>query len=477
MKNKSIIKNSIFNILYVGMNLLFPLITSIYIGRILLPVGVGKVSYAQNVASYFVSFAALGLPSYGLREISKVRNAREKLNKTFSELIIINSISTILVAIAYIFIVLIIPSYRKEILLYLACGIPVVLNVFDVDWFYQGLEDYEYITVRSIAIKIISIILMFIFIKDRSDYVLYAFIVSLATVGNYIFNIVHARNIVKFNFHAVCLKKHVRPLINFAFIIILSSIYSKIDILMLGYFADNKSIGYYSYGQKIVNIILMACNAATTVLMPRLSLYYANNRDQFYNLIKKGIKVITFISFPVCVGMFFLSKPVILVLFGEAFENSINVVKWFTPIILIKTYGDLLCYQILISTGNEKQSIYASVIGSIINVVLNFLLIPRYHEVGAVFASVLAEFSLNLYEFIFTKKNIGYKLPLREIFQAFVTSILMGGVLLLLQLFIQSNILNIILGVFAGIFVYFCINMFLKNSVSLFIVKKLQKII
>lgn len=465
MENNSVTKNSFYNIIYMGMNVLFPLITSAYIARILLPDNIGRVSYAQNLASYFVTFASLGLPSYGLREISKAREDQNKLDKTFSELLTINIVSSLICTAAYFFIVIGIPSYRENFLLYAACGLPVLLNVINVDWFYQGLEEYRYITIRSIVIKAISVVAIFLFIHQKSDYILYALIVSLATVGNYIFNIFHARKIVKFSIKGCEYRKHFKPLLIFALILLLSSIYSKIDILMLGGLSTHKAVGYYSYAQKIISIVLSICSAATSVLMPRLSLYYQDNREQFSLLLQKGVKIITFVAFPIAVGLFILGENVIVFLYGEAFRPATTTVRIFVPLILIKTYGDLLCYQVIIATNNEIQSIKASAIGSGVNIILNSLLIPSLMEKGAAIASVLAELALNLYEFVFTKKHVGYKIPYKNIIQAIISSTVMGFAVYGVTKFALNQFLTIILGVFIGMLVYGLINLLFKNDV------------
>ena len=166
MKQKSLVKNSIFNVIYTVANILFPLLTSAYVSRILLPTGVGKVAYAQNIASYFVTIAALGIPSYGIREVAKVRGEQEKLNKVFTELMIINAASTTVAVVGYIFLVAL-NSGISDICLYIACGTAVFFNYINVDWLYQGEEEYVYISCRSIAIKVLAFISLLLLVKAQ----------------------------------------------------------------------------------------------------------------------------------------------------------------------------------------------------------------------------------------------------------------------------------------------------------------------
>lgn len=164
---KSMLKNSVFNIIYTASNILFPFITSIYVSRILLPVGVGKVASAQNIASYFVTAAALGLPSYGVREFAKVREDTAKKNSLFTELFIINLISTTISLIAYIFVLILNNGFNGEGALYICCGLAIFFNYLNIDWIYQGLEEYGYITGRSVVIKCISLALLVVLLRQE----------------------------------------------------------------------------------------------------------------------------------------------------------------------------------------------------------------------------------------------------------------------------------------------------------------------
>lgn len=472
---KSITRNSLSNIIYVGANLIFPLITSSYIARILLPDRVGEVAIAQNLASYFITFASLGLPSYGVREISKARADREELSRTFSELLFINIIASVLSSIAYLIVILTLNTYRNEIQLYLACGISVIFNVINVDWFYQGIEEYGYITKRSIFVKIVSLLLILMLVHKKEDYVIYALLVSLATVGNYVLNIINSRKYIQILRNGLNIKKHIKPLLVFALILLFSSIYSKIDVLMLGFLAPKSSAGFYTYAQKIINLVLSLCNAATTVFLPRLSIYYSNDKTAFNQLISKGINVIAYVSFPISAGLFALSSSIIVFLFGRDFVEASYTVKILLPLIIIKSFGDLLCYQVIISTGNEKQSIYASIVGSLINVTLNSILIPLWYEKGAALASVIAELALNLYEFIYVKHHVGYHIDLANIWKPFISSAIMGALVYLGVVQINSPIIKIIVGLFIGVISYFLLNIIFKNKVQTNFIKLIRK--
>lgn len=474
MKTKSLTKNSLYNVTYTVVNVLFPFITSVYVSRILLPAGVGRVAYAQNLTSYFVTLAALGLQSYGIREFAKVREKSDKRNKLFTELFLVNIISTSLSCIAFALFVWSNGGFERELGLYVACGLTIFLNYLNIDWLYQGVEEYGYITARSMFIKVLSVILLFLLVKDTQDYVLYALISSLATGGNYIFNVIRARKFVCLDFSNIQIKKHIKPIITIACIVFLSSIYSKIDTTMLGIMGTEESVGYYTYAQKILNIVISLANAVTISLLPRLSFYYDNERTSFYTLINKAFQVLCFMVLPLTVGLFMTAPQIVELLYGKAFEPAGLTIRLMCPLILIKSFGDLLCYQLVYSTKNEKIIIPAAMTASIMNIIVNALLIPKLLQNGAVIASVLSELITNLVQFLYIQKKIRYHLAFRSLLLAIISTTFMGiAVAFVLQMNL-GNVIKLFFSISAGMAVYLLINLVWKNEILIHILKKIK---
>ena len=187
---KSLTKNSIFYLIYNVLNVVFPFITGIYVARILLPGDIGLIETAKNLASYFVIFSFLGIPTYGLREISKVRNDRKKLDKLYSELMVINTLSTTVFLILYFIIIFSIQSYRSNLIVFLITGIAIALNFLNNSWLFEGLEKFDYISIRNFIFKFLSLLLLFLFVRTKDDYLNYAFITVLGTAGNYFLNVI-----------------------------------------------------------------------------------------------------------------------------------------------------------------------------------------------------------------------------------------------------------------------------------------------
>lgn len=475
LKKNSLLKNSVFNVLYRISSLIFPLIYSAYVARIIFADGVGRVEYANNVISYFIMFAVFGLPAYGTREIAKRKSNQTDLNKIFTELFIVNFISTTFAIFIFIIFLLFNDRIYVNRYLFLCCSIPLFLNFINIDWFYAGEEEFAYIAYRSIVVKILMTFTIFVFVRKTEDYKVYALISGIATAGNYIFNIIHVRKFVQFDFKNIKLKSHFKSASIFFFGEILSQLYSKVDILMLGLFCTASSIGYYVYGNKIAVIIIFICTSFASAFLPRLSYYYENDRNKFLNLVNLGIKVLLFLSIPLSVGLFLLSKDFVVLLYGEGFYSSTSVIRLLTPMIIIRALGDLLCYQCVLSTGYEKIRIPATIMAGITNILLNAILIPKFTHNGAAFASVIAEFVVNAIQFIYIKERLKFSISLRSLLQAVITSVLMGIVVYICLSFPLPLFSSIVMSIFSGSFVYFMVNLAIKNEVSLLIVTKVKK--
>lgn len=471
---KSLAKNTAFNILYEIANIVFPLAYSMYVARILFADGVGRVAFADTVVSYFLLFATLGLPTYSLREIAKVRNDKIAIAKLFTELFSLNALFTTLASIAFIVLIFANSSMRENLSLYICCGIPLFFNYFNIDWLYKGCEEYAYIALRSIVIKISMTFALFFFIRERSDYVLYAFIVSSATVGNYIFNVIHARKLVHFDFSRIDLKHHIKPVFIFFAGVALSSLYSGIDVFMLGVLCDTSYVGYYNYAQKIIGIVIAGCNAFAAAFLPRLSYYYEHDRLAFLQLVDMGTQVLFFIAVPAATGLFLLSPWIITLLYGKGFSESVLTVQIFSVLVIIRALGDLLCYQVVMSSGNERIRIPAVIIAVCVNVALNFILIRSFMHNGAAVASVFAEIVVNLFQYLYVRKNVGVRVNKKAVLQAVFSSVVMGGIILCLMYFCSDCIAFLPLAILVGGFSYLLVNLLIKNEVLLLVKNKIH---
>ena len=477
MKRKSLAVNSFFNIIYTLVNIIFPLITSMYTAHILMLDGVGKVARTQNAVSYFLEFAPLGIPVYGIREIAKVADNREQKNRLFSELIIINGVSTLIAIFIYISMCLSIDYMKQNLALYLSSGLLLFFNLINVDWLYKGEEEYAYIAFRNIFIKIIFLISMFFFVRNKSDYVIYALLSSLAGGGNYLFNVIHSKKFVKFTLDNLSFKRHLRPLFIILFGIFLSDIYGKVDVSMLGIMVSDEAVGNYTYAMKIITIAVTTCTAITSVYLPRLSVLYKTDSEKFLKLLESGERILCFITFPMAVGLYMLSGKVVLLMFGDGFAGVIPVIHILIFMILIRGFGDLFCYRLLMSIGYEKVRLPSTFLASLANVILNFWMIPIIAERGAAIASVISEVIVCGYQYLAMSRKLGIHPRSKPFVQAIISTVVMGIVVYLLNLIELPVIISLFLSFSGGVCIYCIINILMKNEFMFWLIEKSKLIV
>lgn len=425
------------------------------------------VSYAQTTVTYFVVFASSGMNVYALREFSKAREDIERRNRVFTELVIINSVTTAIATVAYLTMILSFEHFRQDLLLYISSGLLLVFQFANIDWMYQGLEHYGYITARSFFIKLCSLGMVFLFVRDKDDFIIYALISSLAIGGNNIFNIINARKYVKLTKTGLTFKHHIRPIFYVVSATYLSEIYSKVDITMLGVMTTKENVGYYSYAHKTADIIIMLCAALSTVLMPRLSLLYHKDRAQFQRIVDLGTRVIVFIILPVFAGLLILAPQAVEIMYGSEFQPSGGTLRIFSGMILIKPLANLLCYQLMICTGNEKKRLPAFIAAVVINIGLNSFMIPLWQHNGAAVASVVSELVVNAIQILVIVKIVKINFINSTLFKSLAAAAVMAPVVFFVARAFDNVFLQLFIAAAAGICVYILMGLLLKNELIL----------
>lgn len=476
-KEKNLVSNYIYNTIFTCLNLVFPIVTLPYVSRIIGVDGIGKVNFSNSIVNYFLMIASLGIPIYGVREIAKVRNDDKELSNAFSEIFTINMLSTIFCIIVYYLMIINVNYFKDNKLLFIISGISLMLNILNLDWFYQGIEEYRYITIRSSIVKLFSIIFMFIFVRTEKDYITYALINVIAISGNNIINAINIRKIIKISFKNLDIKKRIRPIAILLSIQLAINIYANLDTTMCGILSNEASVGFYSNAVKINRIIVTVVISISTILLPRLSFYIENNNFNEFNIIvNKVFKVLLFIALPIMFGVYFLSKQIIIIMFGEKFIPAISTLQILSPLIFVLSIGNLFGTQVLIPLGKEKKLLISVIAGSIINFVLNLILIPIYKQNGAAFATVIAEGVIMIIQVYFAKKLVKIDIKFNEILNLIITNMLMIICLIVINISIYNMIINIILSVVVGGGAYIASNLLFKNEILIEIIKKLKYI-
>lgn len=455
---KRIVKNSIYNILYKILNIIFPIIIAARVGRVLLPEGVGKVAYAQNIVTYFTFVAALGLSTYGTREIAIARHNEEEKNIVFTQLFSINAISTTICILLYYMVASRIGLTNGDLKLFYVAGISIILNYFNVDWLYQGLEEYKHIAIRSTLIKILSIILVFTLVNSRNDYILYALIHCIALAGNYFINFLYLKGKVKFVKTKLNAHQHLKPLFLLFASNIAIELYTLFDTTMLGMLTNDEIVGYYTYSMRTSKIVITILVAMSSVLIPRLSQYWSANKvNEFKALSQEVLEILIYFATPCCIGLILVSSYVITILYGQSFLPADGTLKILSLLIIPVSLNTFLGGQLLCSMKKEKKMLIAVSTGAITNIILNRVLIPFYMDKGAAIASVISEAIVLVIDWLMVKQSLDIKLSYRNLISQIFAASCMTIVVLFTQHLVNSDFMSMLLSCFLGAGIYFAI--------------------
>ena len=410
MQQKSLKLNFIMNAILTMSSFLFPLITFPYVSRILLPIGTGKVSFANSVVTYFVMISQLGIPTYGIRACAIVRNDEEKLKKTVYELFLINVVMSILAYIVFFVALIYVPRLRADRTLFLITGTLIFFNTIGVEWLYKALEQYTYITVRSIIFKFIALIAMFALVHDVDDYVIYGGISIFAASASNVFNFIRLRKIIgKKKVSQLNFRQHFKPVFTFFIISCATTIYTNLDNVMLGFMKDDVEVGYYNAATKIKNILVSIVTSLGTVLMPRASYYLQNGmEDEFYKLSKKAIKFVFLAATSMMIYFMLFAREGVLFLSGEAFEGAILPMMIVMPTLLFIGLTNIMGIQMLVPMGREDAVMISTFAGAIVDLILNAIAIPILGASGAAIGTLVAEFVVLIVQLIYLRKDVAF---------------------------------------------------------------------
>lgn len=426
---KSVRLNFIMNFILTISNFIFPLITFPYVSRVLGAEGVGTVTFATSIVNYFSMVGMLGIPTYGIRACAKVRDDKEKLDKTVQEIVLLNSIVMLIAILGLALTVATVGQLESNKMLYLILSSTLVFNVLGVDWLYRSLEQYSYITIRSIIFKVISMVALFLFVRQSNDYLAYAAITVLAGVGSNLMNFINLRKFVNLKPVAqLNLKQHLKPTLSFFMLNISTTIYINVDTTMLGFIKGNDAVGYYSAATKLKQILVSVVTSLGTVLLPRLSYYYeAGKHDEFKALVQKALNFVFVISLPIVVYFTLIAKQSILFLSGNDFLPATLPMQLMMPTVLFIGLSNLMGIQVLVPTNRENVVVRSTIAGAVVNVMINLFAIPLFGPSGAAFASSVAEFSVALLQ-LYALRELMMPLFAKVAYLKLLTGLALGSV-------------------------------------------------
>ena len=413
-------------------SIIFPIITFPYISRILTNVGTGKIATATSVIAYFNIFAQLGIPTYGVRACAKVRDDKEKLTRTAHELLMINLIMSAFMYVLLFFALLFVPILRDDKMLYIITSATILLTSIGMEWLYKALEQYTYITIRSVIFKIIAIGLMFLLVHEQKDYVIYGGIAIFASSASYILNFINLRKYIDLKpVGGYDLRRHLKPVGIFLAMSCATTIYTNLDTVMLRVMTDEGEVGLYNAAVKIKTVLLSVVTSLGAVLLPRVSYYIENNMfDEFKKVSAKAINFVLVFAGGAMIYFIFMANQCIMLISGEGFAGAVKPMQIIVPTILIIGLSNIFGIQMLVPLGKEKALLGAEIGGAIIDMALNAILIPRFRSSGASIGTLVAEIFVTTYLFIYLRNELKGVLKRIKLFKILFSLALASGIMI-----------------------------------------------
>ncbi|WP_427113980.1 oligosaccharide flippase family protein [Megasphaera sueciensis] len=473
----SISKNYFYNMIFQVYSLILPIITIPYLSRVIGAEGLGKYAFALSVVTYFTMIAFLGMNNYGQRTIAYVRNQDiYTLSATFWGLFIVKLVLSTIVLFMYLVFIFFCFS---NIFLYVILAMEIVTVSCNVDWFFQGIENFRVLAVRNIFIRTLATISIFLFVKTSNDFVIYVLCMTFADFLSTASMLpLLTTYICKVHFIDIHCWKHVVGSFRLFIPQIAMTIYLVMDKTILGVLSNSPmEVGFYDQAHKLVLVLLTIVTSLGTVMSPQISFLYANkNYEGILRNLRYSFHIVGCLAIPMIFGIFLVANIFVPFFFGNGFDQVIPLLKIFSFLLLAIGLSNILGSQYLIPIGREHLLTISVTIGAIINVFFNIVLIPAYASLGSTIASVIAEIGVFGYQFWVTRKE----LPFRQYFLSMKNYIFAGAIMFFILYFIPQNIptvLYLLISIFSGIVIYIMVLILLKDKFIIEVISRIKRIL
>ena len=399
----SIKKNIFYNVSLSVLNVLFPIITAPYVSRILGVDNIGVVRFVTTCVTHFALFATLGIGIYGVRELAKYKDDQKKCSQIFSSLFMIMLCSTLVVSLLFVLSINFIPEFKEHRLLFSLYGIVLYLSPITIDWYFQAKENFRMITIRSFIVRLLAIVSLFIFVRERSDIIPYVLISVFSIVATQVWNLSYAyKTGLRINLRHLELSRHIKLMLVFFCSRIAISIYEIMDPVMLGFLSSYEQVGYYTSVYMIIDMMIGGFYAINTVLLTRLSFNRAQKGNNANTaLLQKTFDFNALLSVPMAIGLCLIASRFVPFFFGNEFAGSIVPMQILSFKMILGMLNSFFVINVLFVFGYEKQFLLVAVCTSLLSFALNLLLIPHYGATASAIVAIVIggcfQFGFNFY--------------------------------------------------------------------------------
>lgn len=477
MEHKSMKLNMVLNAIKGILGVLFPLITFPYVSKILGVDNLGKYNFANSIISYFLLIAGLGISTYAIREGARIREDSKSFKKFSDEMFTINLISTVISYLLMIVTLILVPKFSSYQELLLILSLQIIFKTIGIEWLYSIYEDYAYITIRSIIFQIVSLILLFVFVRTRNDVNVYAAITVVSSVGSNILNYFHGQKYCKIGLtRNVDWHKHLKPIMILFAMSVTVTIYVSSDMTMLGFLSSDYHVGIYSVSVKVYNIIKTVLSSVLVVSVPRLSAVIGKQNESRFSSIAQDIyKTLITVMLPTVVGIILLRKEIVILLADATYMDSIPSMVLLS-IALVFCMGAWFWGQcILVPLKKEEIVFKATIASAIVNVVANFVLIPYWKENAAAFTTVLSEGVAFIWCAYEGRKHVDISGILLTVIKVLAGCVGIIGIVVGLRFFKVGQTVYVVTAVGVSIIIYFIIEMAVKNKAITSLIEEIKR--
>lgn len=407
-------KNLFFSILLIVANYLFPFLTYPYVSRILGVANIGICNFTDSVINYFILFSMLGIDTLGVREVARNKGDRQALDKTFSNLFIVNMLLTSLMLVLLIVLTFTVKEFSDHKDLMFLGAFKLVFNSLLVEWLYKGLEEFKLISLRSIAVKTLYVAGVFLLVRERDDIWIYYMLSCAMVVANALVNIILSRSRVRVRFSGLRLTSTFKSMLAIGLYAILTSMYTTFNVVFLGFAAGDTQVGLYTTATKLYAMVMALFTAFTGVMIPRMSnLVSEGEMYKFRSYFGKAVDVLFAFSFPIVIWMIGMAPDIVRLISGPEYGAAVTPMMIIAPLVFIIGYEQILVLQTLLPLGKDKVLLRNSAIGAFTGVCLNLLLVPTLMAVGSAVVWISSEVLILILSQLVVRKEIKIGFPLR----------------------------------------------------------------
>ena len=462
---QSLAKNFLYQFIYQGLIFIIPLIVSPYLTRVIGKMGLGIYTYINSIAYYFIILANLGISRHGQRIISQKYGKEEELRKAFWSLLFLHFLISLLSAALYFIFVFTCVKDNKDI--YIIEGIYVASAIFDITWFFWGMENFKSVAIKNTVIKIMECIFIFSCVHSSTDLWKYALISALSIFLGQVAMIPQACSIARpVRFSRTDLFQHMKPLLMFSISVIAVSMYTIFDKVLLGFMMTKDNVALYEYSNKIINIPKVVLSVIGTVMFPKAcKMAELKEFEKQKKYIYLSFIITSFLGMASIFGIFAIADEFVIIYYGNQFAECGEIIKIFAPLIFIIGAGDIIRTQYLIPNKMDKEFNMCILMNAIINIVLSMSLIPLWGIYGAVIGTISAEIFGFIYQIKLSKTYIMYGEIVKSCFPFLIIGGIMYMIMNLLSEIVQKSVIGMMIKIFIGALVYLvgAFIWFLKN--------------